>query len=81
MENFIKKCEDWINKYEQSQNMVSRRDLQLNYYKLREEYEGLGDMRSFVRNIFVGEVTGRYLVMAKPKEVKRVSFSIRGNRD
>ena len=78
MENFIKKCEDWINKYEQSQNMISRRDLQLNYYKLREEYEGLGDMRSFVRNIFVSEVTRRYLVMTKPKEVKRVSFSIRG---
>ena len=80
MENFIKKCEDWISKYEQPQNMISRRDLQLKYYKLREEYENLGDMRSFVRNIF-GEVTRRYLVMPKPKEVKRVSFSIRGNRD
>ena len=80
MENFIKKCEDWINKYEQSQNMISRRDLQLNYYKLREEYEGLGDMRSFVRSIF-GEVTRRYLVMPRSKEIKRVSFSIRGNRD
>lgn len=83
MENFIKKCEDWINNYEQPQNMISRRDLQLKYYKLREEYENLGDMRSFVRNIF-GEVTRRYLIMPKPKEIKRVSFSIRGcwgNRD
>ena len=83
MENFIKKCEDWINNYEQSQNMnmISRRDLQLKYYKLREEYEGLGDLRSFARNIFVGEVTRRYLVMPQPKKVNRVSFSIRGNRD
>ena len=44
MENFIKKCEDWINNYEQSQNMVSRRDLQLKYYRLREDYESLGDI-------------------------------------
>ena len=80
MENFIKKCEDWINNYEQSQNIVSRRDLQLKYYRLREDYESLGDMRSFVRSIF-SEVTRRYLVMPKPKEIKRVSFSIRGNRD
>lgn len=81
MENFIKECEDWINKFEQpNQDLISRRDLQLKYYRLREDYENLGDMRSFVRSIF-GEVTGRYLVMPKPKKIERVSFSIRGNRD
>ena len=80
MENFIKKCEDWINNYEQSQNMGSRRDLQLKYNKLREEYETLGDLRTFVRGLF-WEVTRKYLLMSKPKEIKRVSFSIRGNRD
>ena len=80
MENFIKECEDWINKYEQPQDMISRRDLQLKYYKLRENYENLGDMRSFVRSVF-DEVTGRYLLMPKPKDIKKVSFSIRGIRD
>ena len=82
MENFIKNCEGWIKKYEQSpDNMVKVRDLQLKFEEeIRRDWENLGDLRPFVRDIY-WEVSSRYLRMPRLKEFKRVSFSIRGNRD
>ena len=82
MENFIEKAEKWIELYESNlqKDMISRRDLKLKYHSLRKDFEKLGDIRPFVRDIF-WEVTRRYLIMPEVKEIKQVSFSIKGIRD
>lgn len=84
MENFIKKAEKWLEIYGSGENLSSltRMDLNIKFKDLQREYENLGDLRSFVREVY-WEVSSRYLKMPKPNTIKKpISVSIRsGARD
>lgn len=83
MENFEMKTKEWLEIYGAGNNLSDsiRKDLNIKFKELQGQYETLGDLRSFVREIY-WEVTKRYLTMPKPVTVKRPHLiSIRGNRD
>lgn len=79
MENFVKKANKWLEIYGSGENLSSltRMDLNTEFKDLQRDYEDLGDLRPFVREIY-WEVLSRYLKMPKPNMKKPISFSIRG---